>query len=355
VLYAGGEHGVWVSLNGGTHWERLHSGMSTVSVHDLRIHPRDNDLIAATHGRGFYILDDLTPVQGFAQAHEAAAPALFQPRAAYTYFRWWAYEYGSGGPGGAECCPPANQFSGENPASGVALSYYLPQPAKSAPSLAFFDASGKAIAHENAPNAAGINRTSWDLSGDAAVPWRSARPWNQGPGGLAVVPGTYTVQLLVDGQSLSRTFAVRPDPRAHWTQEQYVERHAFLAELYDEVSQIDIALNDLDEIRGKLARSIAALRSAHAPAAQIQAAQQQLQQAQALSAEISSNPRNSEDNEWRPDKLRERVLTLIDVYGLLSQGPPLPAHRREAAEIKPIYDRAMADYRRFKRSLKGEA
>ena len=56
-----------------------------------------------------------------------------------------------------------------------------------------------------------------------------------------------------------------------------------------------------------------------------------------------------------PDKLRERVLALIDVYSALSQGPPLPAHRREAAEIKPVYDRAMADYHRFKQSLKGEA
>ncbi|MBV8164158.1 MAG: hypothetical protein JOZ91_07815, partial [Candidatus Eremiobacteraeota bacterium] len=354
VLYAGGEHGVFVSLNGGADWTPLMAGMSTVSVHDLRIHPRDNDLIAATHGRGFYILDDLAPLQGLATA-SAGAPALFQPRTAYTYFRWWAYEYGSGGAGGAECCPPANLFSGENPPAGVILTYYLSHPAAHAPSLTFFDSGGRAVAHASGPNVAKLNRTSWDLTEDAPVPWRSARAWNQGPGGLTVVPGTFTVRLDVDGQMISRSFSVRPDPRAQWTQGQYVERHAFLSGLYDEVAHVDTALNDLDSIRAALARRIQTLRAQSGSATALANAIRQLREAQALEHEFTSNPRNSEDNQWKPDKLRERLLTLIDTYALLSQGPPLPAHRQEAAAIAPLYNRAMADYRRFKQSLKGDA
>lgn len=353
LLYAGGEHGVFVSLNRGAHWMPLMAGMSTVSVHDLRIHPRDNDLIAATHGRGFYILDDLAPLQNLAAA-PAAAPALFQPRTAYTYFRWWAYEYGSGGPGGAECCPPANIFSGENPPAGVILSYYLSHPAAHAPSLTFTNNAGRVVAHASGSNAVGLNRTSWDLTEDAPVPWRSARAWNQGPSGLTVIPGVFTVRLDVDGQIISRSLTVRPDPRAQWTQAQYVERHAFLAPLYDDVTQIDTALNDLDAIRAALARTLQSGRARGEAAANAAEATRQLREAQMVESEFTSNPRNSEDNQWKPDKLRERLLTLIDTYAGLSQGPPLPAHRQEAAEIAPLFNRAMTDYRRFKQSLKGD-
>ena len=187
------------------------------------------------------------------------------------------------------------------------------------------------------------------------MPWRSARAWNQGPGGLTVVPGTFTVRLDVDGQTLSRSFTVRPDPRAQWTQEQYVERHAFLSGLYDEVARIDTALNDLDSIRATLARKMQMSRAQSGSEAVLAQTARQLREAQTVEHEFTSNPRNSEDNQWKPDKLRERLLTLIDTYALLSQGPPLPAHRQEAAAIAPLYNRAMADYRRFKQSLKGDA
>jgi predicted nucleic acid-binding Zn-ribbon protein len=172
---------------------------------------------------------------------------------------------------------------------------------------------------------------------------------------MTVIPGDFTARLDVDGQTFTRSFAVRPDPRAQWTQEQYVERHTFLTSLYDEVSNIDAALNDLDDIRATLARRIAQLQSRGASASEVARASRQLNDAQALESEFTSSPRNSEDPLWKPDKLRERVLTLIDSYALLSQGPPLPAHRQEAAEIRPIYERAMSHYRSFKNSLKENA
>jgi photosystem II stability/assembly factor-like uncharacterized protein len=352
VLYAGGEHGVWVSLTGGMHWQTLSNNMPTVSVHDLRIHPRDNDLIAATHGRGFWILDDLTPLQASASS-VTSQTAFFQPRDAFTFFRWWSHEYGYGGSAGPTCCPPQNQFSGENPASGVFLSYYLPQSAKRAPTMTISDASGRIIAHQDASNNAGINRVAWDLTEEPPVPWHSQRSWNQGPSGLTVIPGTYSATLSVDGQSFTRTLTVKPDPRAHWTQADYLERHAFLAGLYAEVDQIDAALNRLDAVRGMLARKIDTLESRHAPAAQVQAAKRFAHQAQIIYAELTSNPRNSEDPLWRADKLRERILILIDVYDLLSQGPPSQAHKREAAEIRPLYETTMSHYQHFISSLGG--
>jgi hypothetical protein len=348
ILYAGSEHGVWVSFNRGMNWRSLHNNMPTVSVHDLRIHTRDNDLIAATHGRGFWILDDLSPLQELARANSSTA-VLFAPRPAYTFFRWWSVEYGTGA---GECCAAQNQFAGENPPGGALLSYYLSRTAKQRPTLAISDSSGRTLAHVPAPGRAGINRVSWDLAEDGPVSWHSAREWNRGPSnGAPAVPGTYTATLHANGSNLTRSISVRPDPRASWTQAQYVERRDFLRELYAELSQIDSSLNDLDAIRTALDKRIYLLRSGRAPGREIQQTVEWLRRAQALSAEISSNPRNPEDDQWRPDKLRERLLILIDVYGDLSQGPPLSAHRREAAEIKPIYDAAIEQYRDFIRDM----
>ncbi len=344
ILYAGSESGVWVSLDAGLHWRRFNNNMPTVSVHDLRVQPRENDLVVATHGRGFWVLDDVTLLQGLA-ASGGAGVAFSPPRTAYALFRWWNHEYGSGA---GECCAPQNMFVGENPPAGALLSYYLPTPAAHAPSIDVKDANGYTLAHVDATNRAGINRVAWDLADDPPVPWRSAQPWNQGLSeGPPIVPGSYTVTLRVDGTAYTHTLSVKPDPRAQWTQAQYLERRDFLGQLDGWLSHIDTALNNLDSIRGVLYRRIETMKVGHVSGTLLAHQQQLLRDAQNISAQISSNPRNSEDNQWRPDMLRERLLILIDVYSALSQGPPLPPHRREAAEIEVSYDAVMARYRAF--------
>ena len=343
VLYAGGEHSVWVSMNGGAHWRRLGTNMPTVAVYDMRIHPRDRDLIAATHGRGVWILDDLTPIE---DVSAAAAPQaeFFQPRVAYTFFRWWSYEYGYGGPSGVTCCPPQNQFSGENPPD-VLFSFYLARPAKKTPTITISDASGRALARVSGSNDSGINRVSWDLTEWAPQPWRIARSWNQGPTGQNVVPGVYRASLNVDGDVITRLVTVKADPRASFTMADYAERHAFLSTLLEEVDRIDTALNNLDTLRSRLARKIHTLQSTRANLAQLRATQDLARRMQAVYDEITSSPRNSEDNMWRADKVRERLLILLDVYDAQSQGPPTAAQRREASEIRPQFDAAMSHYR----------
>jgi hypothetical protein len=124
--------------------------------------------------------------------------------------------------------------------------------------------------------------------------------------------------------TLYGTVDVKPDPRASWTQAQYLARHAFLRALYDEVSSIDRALNELDARR----------KTAGA------AERERLDK---VAATLSSNPRNSEDDLWRPDRLRERVQTLIGVLAL-SQGPPTEAQSREAGEIGAEFKAVTATY-----------
>ena len=194
------------------------------------------------------------------------------------------------------------------------MSYYLRAPLAKPPSLDFTDSSGKIVAHVVGTNVAGINRTTWDLGETGPVQWTSARDWNKGPDdGPTVLPGAYTVRLSLGGRGLSRTFAVKPDPRAHWTQADYAARHQIERELDDELSAIDVKLNAMDK---------------HG-----------LQDSDAYRA-LTSHPINSEDDLAVPDGLRERIMTLIGTLGL-SQGPPSAAHLREAAAIRAQFDAAM--------------
>jgi photosystem II stability/assembly factor-like uncharacterized protein len=324
ILYAGLEQGVWLSLDAGAHWEALRLNMPPVAVRDLRVQPQQGDLIAATHGRGFWILDDLAPLRELGASR--SAPRLFAIRAAYDWYFWWASGYGTGS---GECCAPIGEFSGPNPESGSLISYYLPSEQKTAPRIEVVDAAGGVVRALDGTKHAGINRVAWDLTENPPVEWTSAREWNRGPStGVTVVPGRYGVRLKLPDASLEGAALVEPDPRAQWTPADYVLRHDFLRTLYDELSSIDEALNELDTRKR---------RAGPAERARIGD----------VEAALTSNPLNSEDDQWRPDRLRERIQTLISTLSL-SQGPPLEPHLREAAEIKTEYDAALRTYRSYR-------
>jgi photosystem II stability/assembly factor-like uncharacterized protein len=316
VLYAGLEQGVWFSLDRGAHWQSLRLNMPSVAVHDMRIQPRTHDLVIATHGRGFWILDDLDAISGLAAAQRSTIPTLFPVRTTYTWYRWWTDAYGTQPD---ECCLEAGAYSGENPPAGALISYYLPSAAPA--SIEIVDAGGTTVRCLTSTGTAGLNRTVWDLAEAPPIPWLSARDWNRGGDGPAVVPGRYTIRLHVAAQSFEQPLTVLPDPRAAWTQAQYVARYTFVKALDDQLSAIDVALNRLDKIG-------------------------QTPEVAALRAQFTSGVVNSEDDQLMPDRLRER-LTILQGAIALSQGPPLPPHEREAAAIRAQFDSAMAAYHAF--------
>jgi photosystem II stability/assembly factor-like uncharacterized protein len=324
LLYAGLEQGVWIRLGRDARWQPLRLNMPPVSIHDLRVQPRDDDLLVATHGRGFWILDDLRPLQQMSAA-AAAGFTLFPTRVAYHWYLWWTGTYGTSQD---ECCAPAGEFVGQNPDYGAVVSYYLPSARDKAPWIEIVDGTGRTVRRLDGTRRAGVNRVAWDLAEEPPVPWKSAREWNRGPkDGVDVVPGTYRVRVHGAHSTLYGEVVVKADPRAPWTLAQYALRHDFLRRLYDDLSTIDRALNDLDARR----RGAGAAERARIDA---------------IVARLTSNPRNSEDDLWRADRLRERIQTLIGTLSL-SQGPPLAAHLREAAEIHPEFDAAIATYRSY--------
>jgi photosystem II stability/assembly factor-like uncharacterized protein len=196
LLFVGTEFGVFVSANGGASWSELEGGFPTVAVHDMLIHPRENDLIIGTHGRGIWILDDITPLEQLAQARQARIAHVFTPSPATTLNR-------RGGDG----IFGYRLYETENPPSGALLSYYVAPTATGTLTLAIVNAAGDVVRELPADETPGIHRTSWNLR------WASAQPpapppqeeeeeEDEGPqfggggqDGPYVAPGTYRVQL----------------------------------------------------------------------------------------------------------------------------------------------------------------
>jgi photosystem II stability/assembly factor-like uncharacterized protein len=318
ILYAGTNRGVRVTFDGGAHWHSLRLNMPASAIYDLAIQPAANDLVVAAHGRGVWILDDLTAVQQWPAA-QFSEVTLFPLRDAYRMWQW--------SPVNTFTDPkiPPNEFIGANPPYGAILTYYLAKmPRRS--EIEILDAQGRIVRHlsaDDVPKHAGMNRTSWDLNEDGPVKWTGTFKENQGPDtGAEVVPGTYTVRLIADGTTRDQPVVVKPDPRDA-ASGGYARRHDFLAELFAELSGVDTMLNGIDA------------RLPHAPPTQAAALT-------AFKARLTYDPRNIEDLNG-PAQLRERLLDLISRMSTSFQAPTA-AQLSQAAVYKAQYDRLSGAY-----------
>ncbi|MGD2295301.1 MAG: hypothetical protein PVF22_05640 [Candidatus Aminicenantes bacterium] len=158
LLFVGTEFNVFFSRDGGQNWTNLSLNMPTVAFHDLYIHPRDNDLIAGTHGRGIWILDDISPLQQATDKVLSAEAVLFGSSRPGT--QWLRISRGGYGRGNL-------YFAGENPPSGAVISYYLKNKPSDPVTLEITDATGKLKTTYSLKNVeAGINRLTWDMQFD---------------------------------------------------------------------------------------------------------------------------------------------------------------------------------------------
>ena len=226
LLFVGTEFGVHATLDGGASWRPLMNGMPTVAVHDLVIHPRDNDLIAGTHGRGLYVLDDITPLQQMGPAVTTAEAYLFQQRPATL----WA-DQSRGGQFGDDTFAGANPPSVRPPGSAMdrakiantpVITWYLSRPSETPVSLTIQTVEGQLTRTLSAPARAGITRFAWDgrfdpPAGSAPSPPRPAgesaflasfRP----PPGVPAGPGVYRLTLTAGGTRVEGVLHVREDP-----------------------------------------------------------------------------------------------------------------------------------------------
>jgi photosystem II stability/assembly factor-like uncharacterized protein len=242
LLFAATERAVYVSFDDGMRWQALRQNMPVSSVRDVIV--KDDDLVAATHGRGFWILDDITPLRQVGPSNRDEDAVLFVPTIGWRV-RWNT---------STDMPWPVEEPTGTNPADGVPINYYLKQTSPSAVTLVIENADGRVVRRYSStdvpapipdpPNApvplywyrppqtlsasAGMHRFIWDLhyqplpdagggapgGGRGGLPIQ-AIPYNSAPatGTPFVSPGTYRVKLTVNGKTLTQPVTVKQDPR----------------------------------------------------------------------------------------------------------------------------------------------
>ncbi|MCX6544072.1 MAG: hypothetical protein NTV05_06605 [Acidobacteria bacterium] len=210
LLYLGTEYALYVSVNGGKEWKRFMTGLPTVRIDDLLVHPRDNDLIVGTHGRSIWIVDDISPLQQLTEAVLGADAFLFPPRPGVLWRTDTQESINAGG---------NKFFRGENPQPGTAISYYLKTAATGDVKITISDYAGKVVREIAGTKDAGLNRVQWNLRGNppAAGAGGGGRGGGGGGrggfggGGAAIEPGAYLVKLTVGGKDYSAKVVIEAD------------------------------------------------------------------------------------------------------------------------------------------------
>jgi photosystem II stability/assembly factor-like uncharacterized protein len=206
LLYVGTEFGLFISLDAGKTWQKFMNNYPTVRTDDILVHPRDNDLIIAAHGRSVWIADDITPLQQLTQAVRDADATLFDIRPAVAWLNDQQNNQQVGG---------QKNFIGENAPRGAAINYYLKAAAGGDVKISIADVNGRVIRTLDGPKTAGINRVMWNLA-PAPPPGAPQGGFGgggggRGGGGGAVDAGTYIVTLDVAGKKFSKPVQVLPD------------------------------------------------------------------------------------------------------------------------------------------------
>jgi photosystem II stability/assembly factor-like uncharacterized protein len=264
LLYAGTETGIFVSFDSGANWQPLQLNLPQTPIHDLVV--KNDDLVVATHGRSFWILDDITPLR---QLSEVATSEIYLYKAPAIYRTWFAEFF------------DRRQPVGENPPHGALLSYYLKSAPKGEVTLQILDSSGAVIREfsnrdkkgpptppewpdlvppeEKIPAAAGMNRFSWDLryDGPHRLPGEVlAEIRSRGP---VAPPGNYLVRLNAGGKSVTVPLELKMDPRVDVSvadvQKEFeleIKIRRVLSELHDTVREIRDTRAQVRGVRDRL-------------------------------------------------------------------------------------------------------
>jgi photosystem II stability/assembly factor-like uncharacterized protein len=272
LLYAATERAVWTSFDDGAHWRPLEYNLPHTSMRDLLV--KDDDLIVATHGRSFWVLDDVEPLRELAADAGKKTAMLFAPAAAWRVRR----------DTNTDTPLPGDEPAGQNPPDGAILDYYLTQDAHGPVTLEVLDAQGNLVRHYSSedktrPDAedlrtnlippmwplvegplqatAGMHRVVWDLHATAPTATHYDYPISAVPGrtplepqGPLVVPGTYTVRLTADGESATAQLMVKMDPRVHITMAELEALHAAQAAMaasLDALARADLEAHSVSE------------------------------------------------------------------------------------------------------------
>jgi len=302
-------------------------------VHDIIVQPREHDLVIGTHGRGIYIIDDITPLEQLAEANRTGTH-LFAVRPATEY------NPNSSIPGGVRGAGALGdrEYSAPNPAFGAIITYFLRDslPRGGDVTLAIYDASGNRVRELTANKKQGMHRVTWDLR--TAPPYTPRRPANQvgepssrqrDPQGPFVLPGRYTVRLTVKSESgagLTREVPidVRSDPLVQLTNADYRALYDMRVSTARLQATVQAAVRTAEQLKDQLTDAKAAIRNASGP-------DSLSKQADAVDRELADilkklrgdpdAPPVSDDKRVEEPTIQERVNSVAEQIGNVTSQP----------------------------------
>lgn len=247
LLYAGTEKGMWISFDDGASWNSFKLNIPPVPIADLTV--KNDNLIAATHGRGFWMIDDLTPLQQLTTELASKDKILYKPMPTYRMPSQGGYR-------------EARKGEGENHPGGVMVHFYLKAlDEKDEVKITFVENSGKVIRtysnkskerNEQLKIKAGGNRFVWDMRYPGFQSFPGMVFYGSPNVGPKAVPGKYKVQLTVNDQSLEQEFEILKDPRINTTAEEFQAQFDFLVKVRDKVSEANQGVIDIRKIKEDL-------------------------------------------------------------------------------------------------------
>jgi photosystem II stability/assembly factor-like uncharacterized protein len=263
LLYAGTERGVFVSFDDGGHWRSLQNNLPLTPVHDLVV--KNDDLVLATHGRAFWVLDDVSPLRQYADSVAGKDVHLYKPATAYRVHTGEA--------------PEKLSFDGKNPPNGAVIYFYLKQATKPETKqevkIEILDATGSVVRTYSSNKSEpldepldpddkkrekeikpedGLNRFVWDLHHEEANRVPNYYLWEYGEGakGPLAVPGNYQVRLTANGKTLTAPFEVKIDPRVTTSQADLEKQFKLEMDVREQLNRVYDAVNQIQDVREQL-------------------------------------------------------------------------------------------------------
>ena len=351
LLYAGTETGVWVSFDDGRLWQSLQMNLPNSPIHDLVVHGKD--LIVATHGRSFWVLDDLGALRQMSATIASEEAHLFAPSAA-TRTRIGHVD-------------PRRYPVGENPPEGAIVYYWLKEAPKEPAKLEFLDAQGKTIRSftseqkkaaeapeeferdtppEQIPAAAGLNRFAWDLRYEqpAKIP-AAIYDGGNGPAGPLALPGKYSVRLTVGGKTSTQKLEIGMDPRVQTSTADLQKQFDFLFKLRDRQDEMNRTILGIRDVRGQLQGIERRLANNESAKSFVASAVQLRKKMTAIEEElIQVNATASEDEADYPTKLNSK-LSYLNAVTDSADTAPTPAEEAVFAKLDKELEEQLTKWR----------
>jgi len=327
LLYAGTETGVFVTFNDGAHWQSLQLNLPVVPIHDLVV--KEDDIVVATHGRSFWILDDLTPLHQINDEVANSHSFLFEPRDAYRM-------RGQGFP---------RPNVGQNPPSGSVLYYYFKQKPETEITLEFLDEQGNLIkkfyskrkekeaegpsrrfpgeeASQSPPAEAGMNRFIWNMRYPDAERVPGAILWAGVLNGPVAVPGQYQVRLTVGEKTMTQAWEWKKDPRLEITQGEFQEQFDFLIKICNKITDINRAINMLRDVKNQIDGLSKRIKGHDKAKEVIEAGMKLKEKLKSVEDElIQSKSKSRQDPLNYPIKLDNKIAALVRVVASADASP----------------------------------